>query len=497
MLFNSIDFAIFLPIVAVLYWTVFNKLSVKVRNLYLLFCSYFFYGMWDWRFLCLIVLSCSVDFTLGLLIGKTDDNNRTRRKLLLVLSLVVNLGILGFFKYANFFIDSLTGAFTLFGGELSVSSLDIILPVGISFYTFQSLSYIIDIYNRKIEPTKDAVAFFAFISFFPQLVAGPIERAGNLLPQFNTLKVFDYNKAREGLVEIFIGLFKKMIIADRLAVYVDSVFFNTTAGEGSAVLGLPDGGSMDVMGFPSLLGLIFFAFQLYIDFSAYSQIAIGTAKLLGFDLSTNFRRPYLSSSFKVFWERWHITLSQWMRDYIYIPLGGSREGRYRTVRNLIIVFAVSGLWHGASWNFVVWGVMNALFLILLDPLLVKMKVNRWLSSLLVVFMWTLSLSFFRAQGFDTAIAVLGNIGFGNIDKITEYGLGLSEMRFSAIMIALLLLFESIVERMETRGTNYLDVLLFKRPWPIRWSIYMVIVLSIILLGVYATNNDNSFIYFQF
>lgn len=485
MLFNSIDFAVFLSVVAILYWTVFNKLSVKMRNLFLLFCSYFFYGMWDWRFLCLIVLSCSVDFTLGMIIGQTDENNRARRKSLLLLSIVVNLGILGFFKYANFFIDSLIGTVILFGGELSVSSLNIILPVGISFYTFQSLSYIIDIYNRKIEPTKDAIAFFAFISFFPQLVAGPIERAGNLLPQFSTLKVFDYNKAREGLLEIGIGLFKKMVIADRLAIYADSVFSKTAAGDGI------------VLGLPSLLGLVFFAFQLYIDFSAYSQIAIGTAKILGFNLSINFRRPYLSTSFNAFWDRWHITLSQWMRDYIFIPLGGSREGRFRTVRNLVIVFAVSGLWHGASWNFVIWGVVNALFLILLDPIMAKIRLSRYFTPVIVFSMWTLSLSFFRAEGFDTAVDVLGNIGFGNIDKLAGFGLSIAELGLSILLVVSLLCFEFIVEKIEQGGRKYTDVLVFNHALPIRWSVYVLISMAIILLGIYATNNDNSFIYFQF
>ncbi len=486
MLFNSIDFAIFLPVVVLLYWTVFNKLSVKARNLFLLFCSYFFYGMWDWRFLCLIVLSCSVDYTLGLLIGETDEGKSARRKFLLIVSLAVNLGILGFFKYANFFIDSLIGSVKLFGADLPEWSLNIILPVGISFYTFQSLSYIIDVYNKKIEPTKDVIAFFTFISFFPQLVAGPIERAKDLLPQFNTLKIFNYKQAREGLFEICIGLFKKMVIADRLAIYVDSVFLKAANGENG-----------DILGLPSLLGLIFFAFQIYIDFSAYSQIAIGTAKILGFNLSTNFRRPYLSRSFSEFWDRWHITLSHWMRDYIFIPLGGSREGRFRTVRNLLIVFAASGLWHGASWNFVIWGIVNALFLIILDPLFVKARINGVLSSVIIFLMWSLAFAFFRTDSFYTAIDVLKGIGFGNIDKLTNFGLGMPEMYFSILLIALLLCFECIAEKIELRGENYLNRLVFNHSAIIRWSVYTVITLSIILFGIYATNNDNTFIYFQF
>ena len=486
MLFNSIDFAIFLPVVAILYWTVFSKGGVKLRNAFLLVCSYFFYGMWDWRFLGLLIFSSTVDYVLGRLIGGTADGERTKRKFLLALSLVVNLGILGFFKYANFFIDSVEGLFTFFGTELSVSSMNIILPVGISFYTFQSLSYIIDVYKKEAEPAKDIVAFLTFISFFPQLVAGPIERASHLLPQFNDIKKFDYEKAREGITEVFIGLFKKMVIADRLAVYVDSVFQNAA-----------EGGTAEIAGFPSVLGLIFFAFQLYIDFSAYSQIAIGTAKILGFNLSTNFRRPYLSRSFNNFWERWHISLSQWMRDYIFIPLGGSRHGRSRTVRNLLVVFAVSGLWHGASWNFVIWGIINALFVIVLDPLLSRLKVKGLPASMIVFAMWIFSLAFFRAEGFDAALSVIGSMGFGNIGRIADFGLGWNEMVFSLLLLTVLMSFEYVAEGMERKGNNILNVLVFSRSCVLRWGFYFVLVFSIILFGVYAPNNDNRFIYFQF
>ena len=486
MLFNSIDFAIFLPVVTILYWTVFTKGGVKLRNAFLLICSYFFYGMWDWRFLGLLVFSSTVDYVLGRAIGNTGEDNKVRRKSLLALSLIINLGILGFFKYANFFIDSIDGLFTFFGTELHISTLNIILPVGISFYTFQSLSYIIDVYRRKIEPSKDIIAFLTFISFFPQLVAGPIERASHLLPQFNDLKKFDYARAREGIVEIFIGLVKKMVIADRLAVYVDSVFL-TASGQNRG----------EIQGLPSVLGLIFFAFQLYIDFSAYSQIAVGTAKILGFNLSTNFRRPYLSRSFNNFWERWHISLSQWMRDYIFIPLGGSREGRVRTVRNLLIVFAVSGLWHGASWNFVIWGIINGLFVIILDPLLARLKIKGLPASVIVFVMWTLSLAFFRAEGLDAALGMIGGVGFGNAGSVLDFGLGGNELAFSLAMLAALMCFEYVSENLERKGKNILDMLVFSRPAWLRWSIYMVMVFTVILFGVYATNNDNSFIYFQF
>ena len=466
MLFNSLDFGIFLPVVAILYWTVFNRHGVRLRNAFLLVCSWFFYGMWDWRFLGLLIFSSTTDYVLGRLIGRTAESQKKKRKALLAVSLVINLGILGFFKYANFFIDSIDGLFTVFGMELSLSTLNIILPVGISFYTFQSLSYIIDVYRGKVEPSNDIIAFLTFISFFPQLVAGPIERASHLLPQFDSLKKFDYLRIREGIVEVFIGLIKKMVIADRLAVYVDSVFQDAAAGS-----------STQIMGCPSVLALIFFAFQLYIDFSAYSQIAIGTARILGFSLSTNFRRPYLSVSFNNFWERWHISLSQWMRDYIFIPLGGSREGCWKTVRNLLVVFAVSGLWHGASWNFVIWGLLNGLFVVLLDPLLARFKIKGVWASIIVFCMWTLSLVFFRAEGIGAAWTMFGSLAL--------------------IMLAVLMSFEYAAERMEKRGKSILDLLVFNRPGWFRWAVYLLLVFAIIFFGVYATNNDNSFIYFQF
>lgn len=486
MLFNSLDFGIFLPVVAILYWTVFNRHGVRLRNAFLLVCSWFFYGMWDWRFLGLLIFSSTTDYVLGRLIGRTAESQKKKRKALLAVSLVINLGILGFFKYANFFIDSIDGLFTVFGMELSLSTLNIILPVGISFYTFQSLSYIIDVYRGKIGPSKDIIAFLTFISFFPQLVAGPIERASHLLPQFDSLKKFDYLRIREGIVEVFIGLIKKMVIADRLAVYVDSVFQDAAAGS-----------STQIMGCPSVLALIFFAFQLYIDFSAYSQIAIGTARILGFSLSTNFRRPYLSVSFNNFWERWHISLSQWMRDYIFIPLGGSREGRWRTVRNLLIVFAVSGLWHGASWNFVIWGLLNGLFVVLLDPLLARFKIKGVWASIIVFCMWTLSLVFFRAEGIGAAWTMFGSLGLGHLSQISGFGLAWNEMTFTLIMLAVLMSFEYAAERMEKRGKSILDLLVFNRPGWFRWTVYLLLVFAIIFFGVYATNNDNSFIYFQF
>jgi D-alanyl-lipoteichoic acid acyltransferase DltB (MBOAT superfamily) len=314
MLFNSIDFAIFLPLVFILYWFATNK-SLKLQNFLLVAASYLFYGWWDWRFLSLILFSTLVDYLVG--IGLSKQENQHKRKVLLWTSILVNLGFLGFFKYYNFFLDNFITAFTFFGTEIKSNSLNIILPVGISFYTFQTLSYSIDVYKRKLEPTKDFVAFSAFVSFFPQLVAGPIERATHLLPQFYKKRTFDYSKAVDGMRQILWGLFKKIVIADNCAEYANLIFNNSADYSGSTLV----------------LGALFFTFQIYGDFSGYSDIAIGTSRLFGFDLMRNFNFPYFSRDIAEFWRRWHISLSTWFRDYLYIPLGGSRGGTWMKVRN--------------------------------------------------------------------------------------------------------------------------------------------------------------------
>ncbi|MBP93490.1 MAG: membrane-bound O-acyltransferase family protein, partial [Flavobacteriaceae bacterium] len=302
MLFNSIDFAIFFPIVFILYWLLSKHLTA--RNALMLISSYVFYGWWDWRFLFLIIISSFVDYFVGRQLFKTE-NNRKRKHLLLV-SLFVNLGFLVYFKYTNFFIDTFVDSFKLFGKDLEMSTLNIILPVGISFYTFQTLSYTIDIYRKQLEPSKGWLSFFAFVAFFPQLVAGPIERASHLLPQFYRTYKFNYNQIKSGLLLMAFGLFKKMVIADRLAILVNQVYNNPSEYQGIDII----------------IATIFFAFQIYCDFSGYSDIAIGAARTMGFDLMKNFDSPYLSKSITEFWRRWHISLSTWFRDYVYIPLGG-------------------------------------------------------------------------------------------------------------------------------------------------------------------------------
>ena len=345
MLFNSVEFIFFFLIVFFSYWFLFNK-NLKFQNLLILFSSYFFYAWWDWRFLSLIIISSLTDYLVGLQIEKS--NNKIHKLRALKFSLIINIGILVVFKYYNFFIDN----FTLLLDDLDIDSnltlLNIILPVGISFYTFQTLSYSIDIYNGKINANKDIISFFAFVAFFPQLVAGPIERAKNLLPQFLKERKFNYDFAISGCRLILIGLFKKMVIADNLSVVVDAIYANPT----------------DFLGFPSLIATIFFAFQIYCDFSGYSDIAIGIARLLGFKLMTNFKTPYFSKSLTDFWRNWHISLSSWFKDYVYIPLGGGKMSEKRIYLNIMITFLLSGFWHGANWTFIIWGAIHGIGLIL-------------------------------------------------------------------------------------------------------------------------------------
>ncbi|MEO9967575.1 MAG: MBOAT family O-acyltransferase [Reichenbachiella sp.] len=342
MLFNSFSFVLFLPIVFLIYWSL---PTTRARNVLIILASYIFYGWWDPRFLTLIIISSLADYGIGLLL--LNQNSTNKRRILLLCSLFVNLGLLGFFKYYNFFIDSLVEGLLLFDIEANFKTLSIILPVGISFYTFQTLSYTIDVYRKKISPTRDLFSFLAYVSFFPQLVAGPIERAKNLLPQFQREQKFSYALAISGCKLILWGFFKKMVIADNLSPAVEAVFSNYQT-LGSAEL---------------ILGVVFFAFQIYCDFSGYSDIAIGIARLFNITLSKNFNFPYFSRSIGEFWRRWHISLNTWFRDYLYIPLGGSEGGKPKVIRNVFIVFVVSGLWHGANLTFVFWGLLNALFFI--------------------------------------------------------------------------------------------------------------------------------------
>lgn len=482
MLFNSIDFAIFFPIIFFLYWLVSDK--IVLRNALILMASYVFYGWWDWRFLLLIIISSIVDFYVGKAIFKNKEQGK--RKRLLLVSLLVNLGFLVYFKYSNFFIETFVDSFRLFGKELEVTTLNIILPVGISFYTFQTLSYTIDIYRRKIEPTKDRLAFFTFVAFFPQLVAGPIERASRLLPQFLRLNKFNYNQVKSGLLLMAFGLFKKMVIADRAAVLVNQVYNNPG----------------DFQGFEIIIATILFAFQIYCDFSGYSDIAIGAARTMGFDLMKNFDSPYFSLSITDFWRRWHISLSTWFRDYVYIPLGGSREGQYKTYANLFIVFLVSGLWHGAAMTFIIWGAIHGAFIVIEKSLSKvrtkifesKMLLNYTLAIPFTFFIVCFAWIFFRANSLGEAMIVIDNST--KIEGFTWenfYLIGLDEREFMVLGVAILfLLIKEVIDRYDT----WIDKLSTSN-FLIRWSVYVILALGIIYYGQYGDESAAEFIYFQF
>ena len=480
MYFNSIEFAIFLPIVFIVYWFV-TSYNLKLQNFFVLAASYFFYGWWDWRFLSLIIISSLVDYSVGIAFSKTE--NTRKRKTLLWLSIFVNIGFLGFFKYYNFFVDNFVHAFTFFGNEINPNTLNIILPVGISFYTFQTLSYSIDVYYKKLEPTKNAIAFFAFVGFFPQLVAGPIERASNLLPQFYKKRVFEYEKATDGMRQILWGLFKKIVIADNCATYANDIFANYHDYSGSTLF----------------LGAVFFAFQIYGDFSGYSDIAIGTARLFGFNLMQNFAFPYFSRDIAEFWRRWHISLSTWFRDYVYIPLGGSKGRTWLIIRNVFAIFLISGFWHGANWTFLIWGFLNALYFL---PLMIFKQNRRNLKHinkqkllpsfkeflqmgatfLLTVLAWI----FFRAENVTHAFLYLDRIFSSSI-------LSTPEVMPAKVIILIALLM--IVEWLQRDKLHALQIGNYPIPIYARWCFYYSLVLIIFIMGNFSSNYE--FIYFQF
>ncbi len=411
MIFNSLEFFIFLFTVFVLYWGALKN-SIKSQNIIFLISSYIFYGWWDWRFLSLIFLSTIVDYFVGRI---HENDEKVQRKQWLWVSVIFNIGLLGFFKYYNFFVDSWIEMISMFGYDIkSVWTLKVILPVGISFYTFQTMSYSLDVYFKKIKPTKDFLSFAAFVSFFPQLVAGPIERASNLLSQIINKRTFNYKQSVDGIKLIFWGLFKKMVIADALAPIVDDIFANYSSYPASTLI----------------LG-VFFSFQIYGDFSGYSDIAIGTAKLFGIELMSNFKFPYFSRNVAEFWRRWHISLSSWFRYYVYIPLGGSQRTKLLSLRNITIVFLISGLWHGAKWTYVSWGAFHALAFI---PVFLIGKNTKYKNSvvgeyslfpsitevlrvLMVFSIVTLSWIFFRsasiADAFSYITRIFTDFSFGN------------------------------------------------------------------------------------
>lgn len=478
MLFNSIDFVIFLPIVFLLYWF-FTNHNLKLQNALLVVASYVFYGWWDWRFLFLIFFSTVLDYVISQQLDKKINVNH--RKALLWSSIVINLGLLGFFKYYNFFLDNFVTAFSFFGQEINVGLLNVILPIGISFYTFQTLSYTIDVYNRKLEPSKDFVTFAAYVCFFPQLVAGPIERATHLLPQFNKKKEFSYKESVDGLRQILWGLFKKIVIADNCAEIANEIFNNSETLGGSTLV----------------LGAVFFSFQIYGDFSGYSDIAIGVSRLFGFDLMQNFAYPYFSRDVAEFWRRWHISLSTWFRDYLYLPLGGSRGGKTQQIRNTFIIFLVSGFWHGANWTFLIWGGINALYFL---PLLLTKKnrsnmdvvaKGRVLPSFreviqlvstftLITFAWI----FFRAKDVTHAINYFKTIFSKSLFTLPEFN--------NKFIVPLLLLFLAF-EWIGRENKFALEKLYLTKKRIVRWCLYFTLLAFIIAF----MGKEQEFIYFQF
>lgn len=476
MLFDSFDFAVFLPLVFFGYWFIVRK-NLRLQNLFVLVASYTFYGWWDIRFLALIAFSTLVDFWIG---GALEhQTSQKKRKLLLWVSIATNLGLLAVFKYSNFFIESFSQTFTFFGKPVSWSGIDIVLPVGISFYTFQTLSYTIDIYKGKLKPTKDIIAFSAFVSFFPQLVAGPIERAANLLPQFFKKRQFNANQAVDGLRQILWGLFKKMVVADNCALFVNEVFDNYGDQSGSTLL----------------LGAVFFFFQVYGDFSGYSDIAIGTGRLFGFTLSRNFAFPFFATSINKFWQRWHISLTTWCRDYIYIPLGGNRGRRIFQFRNTLITFSIMGLWHGAQWTYVIWGVLNALYFI---PSLIKKGVDqdslktqnlipnfREIIGMITVFLAiSISLVFFRADDMNHALNYFGHLFSPSFFSLPM----LASVEVLVLVVGMLL-----VEWLQRDKQHALQFDKGKLNPIVRWGVYLLIAFLINWYGYIPQD----FIYFQF
>lgn len=479
MFFNSLSFAFFLPIVFLLYWFVCFKKN-SYQNLLLLVASYYFYSFWDYRFLFLLLFSTLLDYFSGIKIGRST--NQKNKKFWLILSIGINLGFLGVFKYYNFFAISFQELLKQVGFEVDILTLNVILPVGISFYTFHGLSYVIDIYYDRIKPETKIVDYSLFVSYFPLLVAGPIERATHLLPQLKVTRKFNYEVAVSGLKQILWGLFKKVVIADQCAVYADDIFNN----------------SMNYSGSSLLLGGIFFAFQIYGDFSGYSDIALGTSKLFGIDLLKNFSYPYFSRNIAEFWRRWHISLSSWFRDYLYIPLGGSKVKTWKKIRNVLIIFLVSGFWHGANWTFIFWGLLNALFIL---PSIL-MKTNRvftnvvaegrsfpsfreLLSMIITFLLSVITWIFFRSENIADAFDYLKRMIF-TVDLFKSSPIAVNDiMPYLTLFI--------LIEWMGRERNFALEKFGIILPRIVRWSFYIFLVYNI----YYFSGEEQEFIYFQF
>lgn len=486
MLFNSLEFLLFLPFVFIIYWFAFKN-NIKGQNIFLLIASYFFYGWWDWRFLGLLALSTCLDFGYGFGVSSA---NKKKAKFFLWLSIINNLGILAIFKYYNFFIEQIESSMRLLGIQANYGFLNIILPVGISFYTFHGMSYVFDIYRGKSKPISNIVDYSLFVSFFPLLVAGPIERANHLLPQIQKSRSFDIRQATTGLRLILWGIFKKVVIADNCAFFANELFNSHEQYNGFALL----------------LGAFFFTIQIYGDFSGYSDIALGTAKLLGFELLINFRFPYFSRDLAEFWKRWHISLSSWFRDYLYIPLGGSKEGKNKAIRNTFIIFLVSGFWHGASWNFILWGFAHACGFLPLFLLNRNKKntsdsiasngnipsskeiIGMITTFTFVLFCWIL----FRAPTLDASIKIFTKIFSSNLLQAPNITLtNQDKLKLFHLVISCILLFG--LEWLSRKTDSAVFFFTKIKYASLRWTLYLIIIISII----YFKGKPVEFIYFAF
>ncbi len=477
MLFNSLEYLIFLPLVVIIYWWL-NKRAIIYQNTFLLLMSYLFYGMWNWKFLFLLIFSTLLDYFSAIQIERSST--KAKKKFWLVLSVSINLGFLGLFKYFNFFAEIVSDLANLFGQNSAFVKLDFLLPVGISFYTFHGLSYVFDCYNDKIAVRKNFIDYGLFVSFFPLLVAGPIERANHLLPQIESKRTFSNASAVNGMRQILWGLFKKIVIADNCAIFANTIFDNY----------------LDYSGSTLMVGAMLFAFQIYGDFSGYSDIALGSAKLMGFDLLKNFSFPYFSRNLAEFWKRWHISLSSWFRDYLYIPLGGNQSGTFKRVVNVMVVFLVSGFWHGANWTFIAWGLLNSIFVIT-DNFVIKAKMNgvvadgrifpnlkeivQIVSTLLCVsILWI----FFRAESLSIALEYIKRLFTNGLFTIPM-------VRPSIVFI--LILFMLVLEWLGREKDFALQNMYQIKNKYLRWSIYNMILAIILLFGA----TPQTFIYFQF
>ena len=469
MTFNSVEFALFLPLVVALYW----QLGLRGQNRFLLVASYVFYGWWDWRFLGLILASTVIDYTINLLMEARDDDDRARKRLMLT-SIVANLGILGTFKYFDFFADSLSSSLDDLGISWAAPSLGILLPVGISFYTFQTMSYTLDVYRRRMRAERNFVDVAVYVAYFPQLVAGPIERATNLMPQVTTARRRpDGEQIRSGLLLILMGLAKKVAVADALAPFVNDAFSDPSSRSGLVML----------------FAVYGFAFQIYADFSGYSDIARGTSRLLGIELVENFAQPYLSRNITVFWRSWHISLSDWLRDYLYISLGGNRKGQWKTYRNLMLTMLLGGLWHGASWNFVIWGGLQGLFLATHRRFRMRSDVTRdtmptWgdVPAIIATFHLTcFAWIFFRAASFSEAVDV--------ISRIASLSTGFDP---AMLLVAVMAVAMTALDLVQRRGHDHTAILRYQPL--VRGALYASMFL--LVLGFSGTR-PVQFIYFQF